>query len=206
MKNNEDLLKECWLLILEYVEWQHSKLLIQSRITKLVKTLYGQFDVSRGEIVFELYKKFENRERHLKYDPSRSPLERYIAHFVFNELRTLICKCQKDRDKRNEVLFSQLPHRSTVSTIGRTIDPYEKAGIEGLINPHSPEDQILGKELMDLAARYFGDFDLEVLLGISDRKSAAEKLGMKYDSYCKHLSRKVERFRHIIKKYGYGLL
>ncbi len=205
MRDNDDLLEECWMLIFDYIELQNSRLRIQARISYLVKNLYGKFDVSRGEIIFKLYEIFKKRERHLKYDSSRSPLELYVAHFVLNELKTLICKCQKKREKRNEIVFSQLPHRETVSTIGRSIDPYEKAGLEGLVNPHTPEDYIIYNQLMDFAGRYFGQTDLEVLLGISDRKTTAEKLGRNYYCYCKRLARKVDNFRRIIKRYGYSL-
>ncbi len=206
MNSAEDLLIDCALLISRFINNRNRGLKLQAPITKFVKDLYRKFGIRREEIESRLWFKFRTRQRHLKYDPSRSPIETYVAYFTYYELLTMVCECQRYRAQQSEIPLSQLACGETVSTIGRSTEPYEKEGIEGLTDPCTPEDHIIGNELMDLAGRYFGQTDLEVLLGITDRKAAAEKLGMNYYSYCKHLNRKVERFRHIINKHGYGLL
>ena len=204
MSRDDELLMDCFLLIFQFVDNRNKKLKIQYRITKLVKHLYGKHRVCRDEIAFHLTRLFEARGRHIKYDPDRSPLELYVAYFVYYGLLNLLSECENSKKRAIEVPLSEFLQGESVSTIGRPAEPYEEGGLEGLTNHRTPEDEIIGKELLDLASRFFVKPDLEVLLGISDRQTAAEELGLKYDSYCKHLSRKVVRFRSVITNLGYG--
>lgn len=204
MIRDDELLMDCFLLIFQFVDNSNKRLKIQSRITKMVKHLYGKHRVRREEIAFHLSRQFEARGRHIKYDPERSPLELYVAYFVYYGLLNLLNECRNSSKRATEIPLSELVPGESVSTIGTPPEPYEEVGLEGLTNHRTPEDEIIGKELLNLASRFFAKADLEVLLGISDRQTAAEAWGLKYDSYCKHLSRKVERFRSVITKLGYG--
>ena len=62
---------------------------------------------------------------------------------------------------------------------------------------------MIGKELMQMALDYFGQADLEVLLGAKDRDTVARQLGIRYDTYQKRLERKRKRFNVLLKQAGY---
>lgn len=62
---------------------------------------------------------------------------------------------------------------------------------------------MIGKELMQMALDFFGEEDLEVLLGAKDRAEEANRLGIKYDTYQKRLERKRQRFKTILIQAGY---
>lgn len=200
---DDDLLFDCLLLVYQFIDNRHREYKIQSCIKRLVKYLYGKYRVYRGDIEGYLTRTFTERRRHLKYDPERSPLEIYVAYFVYYRLLDLICECQRHRERCLEIPLSQLSFGERVQTSGRPTENYEDLGIDGLTNPVSPEDEIIGKELMGLAEAFFDELDLAVLLGAMDRSEAAKKLGMPYDTYQKSLKRKVARFRSFIKDYGY---
>jgi len=199
----DDLLIDCFLLIFQLIDNRHKHLKIQSRITKLVKYLYGKYQVDRDEIDVHLSHRFEARQRHLKYDPEKSPLETYVSYFVYYGLLNLLCECKRSGNIGNKVPLSELINGDSIATLGRPVESFEKPGIEALINTVTPEDQIIGKQLLEIALRHFGKTDLDVLLGISDRATTSRTLSMKYHSYCKRLNRKVENFRAVINLLGY---
>jgi hypothetical protein len=87
--------------------------------------------------------------------------------------------------------------------MGSSIDSYERQEIDGLIDPESPEDALVGKELMEIAARYFGEEDLAVIIAIKDKRAEARRLGLNYETYRKRLQRKISNFQSILKDNGY---
>jgi hypothetical protein len=203
VNRDDDLLFDCLLLVFQFIDNRNREYKIQSCINRLVKYLYGKYRVYRDDIEGYLSKRFIERRRHLKYDPERSSLEIYVGYFVYYGLLDLICECQRHRERCLEVPLSQLNFGERVSTAGRPAENFEDFGIEGLTNRISPEDEIIGKELMELADGFFEELDLAVLLGAVDRKTAAQKMGRSYVNYRKHLNRQVARFRSFIKDYGY---
>ena len=199
--NPEDLLLiDCCLMISRFIENRNVKLKLKKSITQLVRYLYHKFGITRQEIESQLYWKFKTRERHLKYDPSRSNLEVYIGYFTYYALLDLVCECKRCKEKYREIPLSQLQYGDSVSTIGRSVDSLD---IDGLTDYETPLDKMIGNELMEMAQKYFCMTDLAVLLGDSDRHDEAKRLGINYNTYCRRLQRKVKKFRSFLKRIGY---
>lgn len=140
------------MMISRFIENRDVKLKLKKSIAQLVHYLYHKFGITRQEIKSQLYWKFKTRERHLKYDPSRSNLEVYIGYFTYYALLDLVCECKRCKEKCPEIPLSQLPYGESVSTIGRPADSLE---IDGLIDYETPQDMVMGKELnMDFRDLY----------------------------------------------------
>jgi hypothetical protein len=187
-------------MISRFISNRNVKLKLKNSITQLVHYLYHGFGITRQEIESQLYWKFKTRERHLKYDPSRSNLEVYVGYFTYYALLDLVCECKRCKDKCREIPLSQLPHGDSVSTMGR---PANNLEIDGLIDYETPQDVTMGKELMELAKKYFSKTDLAVLLEASDRHAEADRLGINYNTYCRRLQRRVNKFRFFLQNIGY---
>ena len=86
---------------------------------------------------------------------------------------------------------------------GSSLGYSEKPSVSGLYATDTPEDIYIAKELLGLILNHFGKNDTMVLLGIKDRRDEADRLSIKYDTYCKRLNRKVQSFIPILKQHGY---
>ena len=203
MKDDEILLSHSYTLIRRFIDRYGEKSKLLNSIRRHVKHLYYRYGITRSEIASRLFCIFEKRKRHLKYDADRSSLENYVAWFVYYELLTLIDQCQKHLKKPKIVSLSENNEGEKISMTGCPIEPYERQGIDALINPISPEDELIGQELMEMALEFFGNDDMSVLLGARDRKDEAHRLGIDYCTYCKRLKRKTQRFRSYLIDIGY---
>jgi hypothetical protein len=76
-------------------------------------------------------------------------------------------------------------------------------GAESLVDFNTPEDMVIGKELLELMINHYGLEDVLVLLGHEDRQAAAERLEMPYKTFCKRLIRKTLLFLPVLKQAGY---
>ena len=56
---------------------------------------------------------------------------------------------------------------------------------------------------MQLALDFFGQDDLEVLLGVKIRSEESRRLGISYEAYQKRLGRKRSRFQSFLREMGY---
>ncbi len=203
MKDNETLLINCMKLIWDYIDGSGGKHGIHKSIQRHVKFLYHRYGITRPEIISRLFYSFQKRECHVKFDPSRSPLKKYVAWFAYYQLLTIKEQCRQHLKKSRTIPLSELFTGDRISRGGCSIKPYERQGIEGLTNSNSPEDEIIGKELMQMALDHFGEADLKVLLGVRDRADEAERLNIDYFTYCKRLTRKTQRFRSYLQEIQY---
>jgi hypothetical protein len=203
MKTEEDLLVDCWMLIFNSLKGCGGKTSIHKAIQRNVKHLYHRYGIRREEIESIFCIKFRERRRHLKYDPGLSSLNTYVAKFVYYELLTLKELCRKQLDKSRTIPLSELENGEKLSRSGCSLNAYERHGIDAVINNDSPEDELIGKELMEIALKFFGEKDLSVLLGAKDRQTESARLGVDYFTYCKHLNRKTLKFRSYLKHIGY---
>jgi hypothetical protein len=203
MKDEEIILVDSFMLISKFIKGRGGKFKIQGSINRRVHWLYHKFDIRREDITGHLQLKFRIRQRHLKWDPARSPLEIYVAFFIYYGLLNLECECKRHQERCPEIPLSQLPYGDTISTIGRSVENYEGDGIEGLIDRDTPHDFLEGKELLEMALKHFGKNDLAVILGASDRSDEAIRSGINYYTYCKRLQRKIERFKIYLEGIGY---
>jgi hypothetical protein len=203
MEGDELILIDCLSLILKFIEGRSGKFGIQKSIQYYVKHLYYRYGITRDQICSRLFYDFRNRKRHIKYDPSRSPLEKYVAWFAYYGLLAIKDQCLRHLNKSKTVPLSELENGEKISRIGCSTQPYEKQGIEALTNSVSPEDELIGKELLLMAEDFFNEHDLAVLLGGRDRHEEAVRLQIDYYTYCKRLNRKILRFRTHLENIGY---
>jgi hypothetical protein len=203
VKEVDDLLINSWMLVLKFIEGRGGKHGIHKSIQRQVHKIYYKYGIHRDEIASHLICSFRDRNRHLKYDPNLSSLEKYVAWFVYYQLLAIRSQCREHLKKSRTVPLSELENGQKISKIGCSINPYEKHVIGGMINSDTPEDELIGKELMHLALEFFGDEDLAVILGARGRAAEAGKLGIDYFTYCKRLKRKTLQFRSYLKDIGY---
>jgi hypothetical protein len=171
-------------------------------IQKRVNWLYYQHGVSREEIIEHLKWKFEDRRYHERYNPNYSCLKTYVLNFCYFGVLSLVRECKK-LDNCTAHLNQRGGKDVHVQVIGPAYEPYEVDGVEGLVDTDTPEALMLAKELMQMALDHFGQADLEVLLGVRDRLSEADNLGLSYDAYLKRLHRKRRSFKSILNQAGY---
>jgi hypothetical protein len=200
----ELLLVECFKHIQDVIKGRGGKKGIKKSILRYVSQLYHQYGITRDDIAANLFYTFWKRKRHIKYDAKLgTSLESYVAWFAYYQLLTIIEQCRQYLQKRRTVPLADHYVGDRISRSGMSIEPFEREGFEELVNPDTPEDMIINKELMEMALNHFGEDDLEVLLGASSREDEAKRLNIDYFAYCKRLSRKKKRFRSHLKKIGY---
>jgi len=194
-----DFLVNCGVLIGTYLDNKGKAKKLGYSIQKIVKTLYHRHNIERDELKSIIYSMFKSRNRHLKYDPELSSLESYVAWFVYYSLLTILNAC-----KQSEIiLLSELKCEDSIKKQGISTNFMERRGVEGLVNFETPEDLLLWKELLLETYTFFGKHDWRVLVGLNDRKTEAQRLGIEYDIYRKRLLRRCAVFRIYLKNIGY---
>jgi len=201
---DEDMFqRECLEMIFQFLENRSGKFKINKSIQRLVKHLYYKYGLCRREIYSQLWWTFRKRNRHLKYEPEKSSLGTFIAWFVYYELLSLKKQCDQNLQKCRTVPLSEIENGQKISRSGCSLWPYERQGFDGLVNSVTPEDELIGMELLREAQEFFGYNDLSVLLGATDRHDEADRLGIDYYTYCKRLNRNILQFRSHLKNIGY---
>ena len=199
-ENDKALLIDCGLLISSYLNDKGKAKRLQCSIRRLVRTFYHRYCIERIELQSIIFVTFLRRNRHLKYDPERSPLESYVAWFVYYSLLTILSQCKQS----NTISLSELDYGDNVRKQGMSTDFMERRGLEGLVNKETPEDLLIWKEFLQEICTFFGKHDWEVLIGINDRKTEAQRLGIDYDVYRKRLLRRCTVFKTHIQNIGYS--
>lgn len=173
-------------------------------IQKRVKWLFSEYGITRKEIIEYLKWEFERRKMHRRHNPDKSCLETYVLTFCYYGVLSMVRKCKKYLGEKSSIPQLQDKHGEKIDgRSGASYEPYEEDGIEELLELDTPEDIVIGKELVDMALDHFGQDDLEVLLGAKNRVTVARQLGIGYDTYQKRLERKRQRFRAILHQAGY---
>ena len=173
-------------------------------IQKRVKWLYHRYGMTRKEIIEHLKWKYKGQKKHKRHDPNLSCLKTYVLTFCYYGVLSLVRELKKHDAHLSLIPPTQNPQDEKIKgRSGASYELYEQEGIEGLVEPNSPEDILIGKELMQMALNFFGEEDLEVLIGVRDRTAEADRLGISYDAYLKRLDRKRQHFKTILKQAGY---
>lgn len=189
MKPETRLLIESFGLITRNIH-QGGKIWMNQSIQKRVKWLYREYGITRKEIIEYLKWEFERRHMHRRHDPKKSCLQTYVLTFCYYGVLSMVKKCKKYLGRTSSVPKGQKKDGKKIEErSGASYEPYEKNGIEELLELDNPEDLLIGKELMQMALDHFGQDDLAVLLGAKDRDAVATKLGIRYDTYQKRLER-----------------
>lgn len=203
MKPETRILIESYRLITRFI-WQGSKLWMNHSIQKRVKWLYHRYGITRKEIIEHLKWKYKGQKKHKRHDPNLSCLKTYVLTFCYYGVLSLVREMRKHDAHLSLIPLDQYFQGEKINgRSGASYEPYEQEGIEGLVEPNNPEDILIGKELMQMALDFFGEEDLEVLLGAKDRTAEADRLGISYDAYLKRLDRKRQRFKTILIQAGY---
>ena len=173
-------------------------------IQKRVKWLFHRYGITRKEIIEHLKWKYKGQKKHKRHDPNLSCLKTYVLTFCYYGVLSLVRELKKHDAHLSLIPLDQNFQGEKINgRSGASYEPYEQEGNEGLVEPNNPEDILIGKELMQMALDFFGEEDLEVLLGAKDRTAEADRLGIRYDTYQKRLERKRQRFKTILQQSGY---
>jgi hypothetical protein len=203
LKPETRLLIESFRLITRNIH-QGGKIWMNQSIQKRVKWLFREYGITRQEIIEQLKDEFERRNMHRRHNPDKSCLETYVLTFCYYGMLSLVKKYKKNLGETSSISQTQNKQGEKIDgRSGASYEPYEKDGIKELLEPDTPEDLLIGKELFDMALDHFGQDDLEVLLGAKDRDAVARQLGIGYDTYQKRLERKRRRFKSILHQAGY---
>jgi len=196
-EKQRDLLADVYLLM-EYFLSGKGNLKINRYIRKMVYELKNRFNLSKNDILHNIYMTFILKEHYLKYDPDKSRRTTFTAHYTLYGLKSLFKKLMRKKMR---------PHFSTISLDADCLDygcPYKGAGyLPGLSNPVTPEDECIKKELQDMLDDFFDELDLQVIFGELDRQDAAKERNVSYDTYRKSLQRKFNELKSVLSETGY---
>ena len=181
-------------------DWKDKNGLHRS-IQHKIETLVKEYDLSEKEIVDEQFFNYWERGHYQKYDESKGSLNNWIAHYVNLYLNHLIRRyatrskedpCDKidPLDQRNWANLEWLDKENT-----RDDPDYQP---EILFDPTNPEELLIAKETLDFAYGHFHENEMAYLNGEIDLSEAAEKMGLRIDTFRKRLERRRKHFRNAI--------
>ena len=167
--------------------------------TRRLKYEYGLED---DEILNAIFCEFLTKELYEKITPEKT-LSTFIVHTTNYGLSGQLRKQQQEKRNYPRISLDGLTEESSDGYCGSSVSFLGELGADGLIEYTTPEDLVIAKELMELIYDHFGEDDAGVLLGYKDRRTEAERLSIRYDTYCKRLTRKIRAFLPILKDAGY---
>lgn len=175
---------------------------INRKIECKIRWLKDEFGLEANEILNDLFYEFLNKELYGKITPEKT-LSTFIVHTTNYGLNGQLRKQKQEKRNYPCISLDALVEESADGYCGSAISFLERIGADGLVDYTTPEDIVIAKELMYLIIDHFGENDAKVFLGYSDRHTEANRLSIKYDTYCKRLSRKIISFLPILKNAGY---
>lgn len=224
-KHPEKLHKEVYSLIGQHLWATTEHFWVIPTIRSIRKSLWKKYELSVEEIQHYVYDKFTEKSVIEEYDPTRSSLKTYTAHKTLGKIRDM----RKSYDRiygKNQFKLLKVFHShnrfipENNFTVKYENDPTDKphltqkpdeklytkdqvAILNRLIEYRTPEDILIDKEATTLVHEYFDEIDVLVLEGLIDRKQAAERLSLPYETYSKQLQRKINSFKILATKAGY---
>ena len=166
------------------------------------RRLKYEYGLEDDEILNAIFCEFVSKKLYEKITPDKT-LSTFIAHTTNYGLNGELRKHQQEKRNYPRISLDGLAEESSDGYCGSSISFLGELGADGLVEYTTPEDLVIAKELMELIYDHFGEDDAEVLLGYKDRRTEAERLSIRYDTYCKRLSRKIRSFLPILKDAGY---
>ena len=167
-----------------------------------IRRLKYEYGLEDGEILNAIFCVFLSKELYEKITPDKT-LSTFIVHTTNYMLNVQLRKQQQEKRNYPRISLDSLAEESSDGYCGSAVSFLKTLGADGLVDYTTPEDLVIAKELMELIIDHFGEDDAEVLLGYKDRRTEAERLSIRYDTYCKRLSRKIHTFLPILKDAGY---
>ena len=194
-------------------------------IRSIRKSLWKKYELSVEEIQHYVYGKFTEKSVIEEYDSTRSSLKTYTAHKTLGKIRDMRKSYDRIYGKNQDKLLKVFHSGNTFFarnnfTVKYEDDPLDKPSLpkkpdeklytkdqvaifNRLIEYKTPEDILIDKEAGIFVHEYFDEVDILVLEDFIDRKQAAEKLSLPYETYCKQLQRKINSFKILATKAGY---
>lgn len=148
------------------------------------------FGLTILDLHHSLFLKFLEKNDHLNHDPARSSLPVFTNLKTDWRLKDIKRKLKNRKKHYREESLDQISEYSSDDGNNRLLSFLEKQGIEGIVDPTTPEDLLIAKELHDEMTKYCGPDDVEVMLGNRTRNEEAKRQGIPYATYCKRLNRK----------------
>lgn len=176
-------------------EYRHFHINVRSRMK--TRALQEASDQDLDDIEHDLVVDYYEGGLPERYDPDKAKVSTFVVGFINKALNNLLRKATAQKRKEPYTVPYTEDEQIQVAGLHQGNGPVE------LCDAITPEDYCIGKELLELALEHFGRKDTEVLLGLEDRKAAAEELDLDYQAYCKRLARKTSMFKNILSQAGY---
>lgn len=201
---NNDLIKESYFLF-EKVLRNKGTLLINRKIYETVSALYERHGLTSNDLLHSIFTDYLEKSLYLKHDPGKTKLSTFVLHCTYYLLKEIEKKYARlFKHYKETPLILDCPEEEQLSErIGISINILENGGHPGLVTSDTPEDLLIANELLGLFENNFSDLEMEVLLGKTDRFSAAEKIAVGYETFKKHLQRKINLFKPVLADLGY---
>lgn len=203
--DREQILIESYRLLGKAVSGK-GKFRINERIKGKCRYLRETYGLHHEDLVHALFEKFIDTGMYLKFNPVKTELSTFIAHYANYTLLDLIRKYDTGLHGYLEVNFEREKNR-WVEREDRDIERYranrKRPEPISAVNHITPEDYYFAKHLAGLISDFFDEGEILVLLGCRSRKDEAERLSVSYEAYCKRLARKTDSFKLILKEAGY---
>ena len=201
--DRESLLIESYRLF-EMTLSGRGNLEINGKIKKKVDYLKKRYNLGAGDLLHTLFMTFIEHRHYEKYDPAKTRLATFVAHYIRYALLDLIKKYDAAFDGFIEVPLSQgEDEKMPRSGASLSLSYLERRGLDTVIDYSSPEGHYAAKQLAQLISDHFDENEILVLVGFKTRESEAERLSVSYECYCKRLARKTAAFFAKLKAAGY---
>ncbi len=201
MMDRQELLNQSY----QHIMWalsNNGNLYINRKTQYKTRRLNQDYGIEQDEIINNLFVEYLSKNHYEKYDADKS-LSTFAAYYTYYNLNTQIRKQRNEKKNYPKIRLDSLAQQSSDGYCGSSVSFLSELGADGLVEYTTPEDLVIAKELMELIYDYFGENDAEVILEFKDRRTEAERLSIRYDTYCKRLSRKIHDFIPILKDAGY---
>lgn len=189
----------------QHIKWalsNNGNFKINRKIGYKTRKLMQEYGIEDDEIINGLYDEFLSKKLYEKITPEKK-LSTFIVHTTNYGLNGQLRKQRHEQRNYPSISLDALAEKSYDRFCDSAISYLKMLGADGLVEYTTPEDLVIAKELMELIYDYFGENDAEVILEFKDRRTEAERLSIRYDTYCKRLSRKIHAFIPILKDAGY---
>jgi len=166
-----------------------------------IETLVQEYDLSKREILDELFFDYWQRGHFQKFDETKGSLNNWIARYVDLYLNHMLrryavrskedpCEKMDPLDQRNWANLDWVDEENT-----RDDPDYQP---EILFDPTNPEDLCIAKETLEFVYSHFNETEIAYLNGEIDLSEAAEEMSLSLDAFRKRLERRKKHFKNAI--------